>query len=126
MRRALLATLAAVCLLGAGCGGEESGGIVFEDPKGSIDVERGMRFTVELSVNAGVGYDWVPEVPASNGPVLLRGTKVEYPDEQRDGDSGVKQFLYEAKRTGTGTIVLRKLFRGDQQERRTVTVNVRG
>ena len=126
MQLALLAALAALALL-AGCGGdEESTGIVFEDPKGSIDVEQGMRFTVELSVNASVGYDWVPEVPDSAGPVLLRGTKADYPSEDRDGDSGIKQFLYETTRTGRGRIVLRKLFRGDQQERRTIVVNVRG
>jgi predicted secreted protein len=126
LRPALAIAAVLVALLAGGCGGdEESEGIVFEDPKGSIDVERGMRFTLEFSVNASVGTDWVPLVPDSSGPVLLRGTKVDYPDEDRDGDSGVKQVLYEATRTGTGKIVLRKLYRGDQQERRTIVVNVR-
>jgi predicted secreted protein len=127
LRRVLAIAALTGALLAGGCGGdEESTGLVFEDPRGTLDVEKGMRFTVELSVNASVGNDWVPEVPDSKGPVLLRGTKVDYPDEDRDGDSGVKQFLYEARATGRGTIVLRKLFRGDQQERRTITVNVRG
>lgn len=128
MRTALSAALAALVLL-AGCGGDggnDAEGIVFEDPKGSIDVERGMKFTIELSVNAGVGYDWEPAgaLPAA-APVALEDTRVHYENPDSAGDSGVKRFVYEAKRTGRATIVLRKLFRGDQQERRTLTVTVR-
>jgi predicted secreted protein len=122
VRRALLLALAALTLL-AGCD-ESSDGIVFKDPKGPLDVERGMEFTLEFSVNAGVGTDWVPVVPNPDGPVVLRGTNVDYPDEEREGDSGVKQFQYEATRTGRATIVLRKLFRGDRQEERRILVRV--
>ena len=129
MRLALAVGLAALALL-AGCGGDgENGaeGIVFEDPTGSIDIERGMKFTLEFSVNAGVGYDWEPAgaLPAS-APVALEDTRVHYESPDSAGDSGVKRFVYEARRTGRATIVLRKLFRGDQQERRTLTVTVRG
>jgi predicted secreted protein len=125
VRRGLLAALAALALV-AGCDEEAGSGIVFKDPHGHIDVEKGMEFKIELSVNAGVGYDWVPVAPDPSGPVVLRGSKVDYPDEERAGDSGVKQLTYEARDTGRATIVLRKLFRGDQQERRAIVVNVRG
>ena len=124
MRRALLVALAALALL-AGCD-DDTSGIVFKDPKGQIDVEKGMQFTLEFSVNASVGYDWVPVAPDPNGPVRLRSTGTDYPDEDRDGDSGSKFFVYEATGTGEARIELRKLYRGDQQERRRITVRVRG
>ena len=109
----------------AGCD-DEGAGIVFKDPKGTIDVEKGMEFTLELSVNASVGYDWVPVTPDPSGPVRLRSTSVDYPNEDRAGDSGSKFFVYEATGTGEARIELRKLFRGDQQERRRIVVRVRG
>jgi predicted secreted protein len=128
VRRTLLLALTALALL-AGCGGDDDGGegIVFKDPKGTINVERDMTFTLELSVNAGVGFDWEPVArPTGIALVELKDTKVDYPDEQREGDSGVKRFVYEAKRTGRQTIVLRHLFRGDEKERRTITVVIGG
>jgi predicted secreted protein len=128
VRRAFAAGLTALALL-AGCGGGgENGteGIVFKDPSGSIDVARGMKFTFEFSVNASVGYDWEPagSLPAS-APVALKDTRVHYENPDSAGDSGVKRFVYDAKRTGEATIVLRKLFRGDEEERRTLHVRVR-
>ena len=128
MRRALIAALMALALLG-GCGGDDDGseGIVFKDPKGTIDVEKGMTFTLELTVNSGVGFDWEPVgLPTGVALVELKDTKVDYPDEERAGESGKKRFVYEAKRTGHQAIVLRHIFRGDEQERRTVHVNIRG
>ena len=128
MRPALAAGLAAFALL-AGCGGDgENGteGVVFKDPSGGIDVARGMKFTIELSVNASVGYDWVPVAPDPSGPVKLKSTSVDYPNEESVGDSGFKRFTYEATGAGDHTIELRKLFRGDQQERRRLRVRVRG
>ena len=125
MRRALAAALLALCLV-AGCDTGDGSGLVFKDPKGTIEVERGMTFSLELSVNASVGYDWEPVGPRGGRTIELKETKVDYPDEDRDGDSGTKRFVYEAKETGRESIVLRKLFRGDEQERRTVTVEIRG
>ena len=127
MKLAIVVALAALALL-AGCGGGDDGaGVVFKDPKGTVDVEKGMTFTFELSVNAGVGFDWEPVgLPTGVALVELKETKVDYPDEERAGDSGVKRFVYEAKRTGRQTIVLRHLFRGDEKERRTIHVNIRG
>ena len=124
MGRALLVVFAALALL-AGCD-DEGDGIVFKDPKGTIDVEKGMKFTLEFSVNASVGYDWVPVAPDPNGPVRFRSSSVDYPNEDRAGDSGSKFFVYEATATGEARIELRKLFRGDQQERRRITVKIRG
>ena len=109
----------------AGCD-DEGDGIVFKDPKGTIDVERGMKFTLEFSVNASVGYDWAPVAPDPSGPVRLRSTSVDYPNEDSIGDSGSKFFVYEATGTGEARIELRKLYRGDQQERRRIVVRVRG
>jgi predicted secreted protein len=120
----LCVALAALALV-TGCD-DEGQGIVFKDPKGTIDVEKGMKFTLEFSVNAGVGYDWVPVAPDPSGPVRLRSTSVDYPNEERAGDSGSKFFVYEATETGEARIELRKLFRGDQQERRRIVVRVRG
>ena len=124
MRLAIAAVLAALALL-AGCD-DEGSGIVFKDPKGTLDVEKGMEFTLEFSVNASVGYDWVPVAPDPNGPVRLRSTSVDYPNEDRAGESGSKFFVYDATDTGEARIELRKLFRGDQQERRRIVVRVRG
>jgi predicted secreted protein len=125
VRRALAVALGALALLAGGCD-SEGDGIVFKDPKGEVSVERGMRFTLEFSVNASVGYDWAPVTPPPGGIVELRETSVDYPNPDSAGDSGFKRFVYEAKRDGVQTIELRKLFRGDQQERRRITVRVRG
>jgi predicted secreted protein len=126
VRLALLAALAALALL-AGCDSGDGSGLVFKDPKGTIDVERGMTFSLEFSVNASVGYDWEPVgLPMGSALVELKDTKVDYPDEERAGESGRKRFVYEAKRTGRQSVVFRKLFRGDEQERRTVTIEIRG
>ena len=127
MRLALAAALAALALL-AGCGDGKNAaeGIVFEDPKGAIDVETGMTFTIELSVNASVGYDWRAAALPAGAPVELKDTRVHYDNPDSIGDSGVKRFVYEAKRPGRQAILLRRSFRGDPQERRTVTVTIRG
>ena len=128
MRVALLAALAALALLAGGCGDDDGReGLTFVDPKGTIDVERGMDFTLEFRVNAGVGYDWQPvATPAGAALVELKDTRVHYPNPESAGDSGVKRFVYEAEETGRQTLVFRRLFRGDLDERRTVTVNIRG
>ncbi|MDQ3933311.1 MAG: protease inhibitor I42 family protein [Actinomycetota bacterium] len=125
-RAAVLIVIALLLGLAGACNDEDAAeGLTFEDPKGSVDVERGMTFTFEFSVNAGVGYDWQP-VATPGGLVELKDTKVEYPDEERAGDSGVKRFVYEANDTGRQSLVFRRLFRGEPQERRTATVNIRG
>jgi predicted secreted protein len=128
LARAAALALAALALV-AGCGGDDNGGdqgIVFEDPRGSVDVETGARFTFEFSVNAGVGVDWeAVGVPAGVALVELKDTEVEYPDEQRAGDSGKKRFVYDAKGPGRQVLVFRKLYRGDLDERRPIAVNIR-
>ena len=124
MRLATLAAVAALALL-AGCDDGDGSGLVFKDPKGTVEVEKGTKFSLELSVNASVGFDWEP-VGAPDPSVLeLVDTLVDYPDEDRAGDSGKKRFVYEAKATGTQTVVLRRLYRGDEDERRRITVRIR-
>ena len=127
MRRGVVALLAAVALL-AGCdGGGDDSGVVFKDPKGTLQIEEGMRFSLEFSVNASVGNDWEPVgVPKGAAAVELKETKVDHPNPDRDGDSGTKRFVYEATGTGTQGLTFRRLFRGDEQERRTVTLVIRG
>ncbi|HEX8647686.1 MAG TPA: hypothetical protein VF715_12355 [Thermoleophilaceae bacterium] len=124
MRRlALLATLALVL---AGCGGDDAG-LVFKDPKGAVTVERGMEFTLEFSVNASVGFDWEP-VPSPPAVTLVepKGTDVHYENPDSAGDSGVKRFKFEAgDRVGNQTLAFRQLYRGDQRELRTITLEVR-
>ena len=125
MRRALAAGLAVVALAMAGCGddGGPELGMVFKDPRGTVNVEQGMRFTFEFRVNAGVGINWeAVGVPAGVALVELKETEVEYPEEDRAGDSGDKRFVYEALKPGRQTLVFRKLYRGDLDERRTLTV----
>jgi predicted secreted protein len=116
-----------LALASAGCGGDgdDDSGIVFQDPRRPVAVEKGMTFSIEYSVNAGVGTDWEVVEPRASGPVELERTDVDYPDEEREGDSGRKRFVFEAKRTGSEAVVFRKLYRGDQQEVRTVTMQVR-
>lgn len=125
MRRALLAVLAAGALL-AGCDGGDDSGLVFEDPKGTVEVERGMEFAFEFSVNAGVGFDWEAVGPGRARHAELTGTDVEYPEEEREGDSGVKRFRFRASDSGgRDALVFRRIYRGDPEERRAITLVVR-
>jgi predicted secreted protein len=121
----LAAMLAALAL--AGCGGDDDSGLVFEDPKGTIAVERGMEFTFEFSVNASVGFDWEPvTTPPEVRLAELEGTDVHYENPDSAGDSGVKRFTYRAgEKAGHETMVFRQLYRGDLKERRTITLEVR-
>ncbi|MEA2475732.1 MAG: Chagasin family peptidase inhibitor [Thermoleophilaceae bacterium] len=124
MRRATVGLLVAAGLL-AGCGGGGDG-LVFKDPRGTQTVEKGMQFSLEFTVNGGVGFDWV-QVPARAGGVLEPvGTKTSYPSENRAGESGTKRFAYRAVRAGRQTLVFRHYFRSDPKESRTVTVVVGG
>jgi hypothetical protein len=51
---------------------------------------------------------------------------VHYPNPDSAGDSGVKRFTYEAgDRAGNQTLVFRRLYRGDQEELRTISLEVR-
>ena len=126
----LTAAVACIALLAvtlASCNDGDDSGLVFKDPKGTVEVEEGMTFSLEFSVNAGVGFDWEPVgVPSGVALVRLEDTVVDYPDEERAGDSGKKRFVFKAERTGRQALVFRKLFRGDEQERRTVHVQIRG
>ena len=125
MRRLGAGLLAALALL-AGCGGDDSG-LTFKDPKGTINVERGMEFTFEFSVNASVGFDWEPvATPPEVALAELKETDVHYENPDSAGDSGVKRFTYEAgDRAGHQTLVFRHLYRGDLKERRTITLEIR-
>ena len=127
MLRLATVIVSAVLALGtlAGCDDGDGSGLVFKDPKGTVEVESGMTFSLELSVNAGVGYDWEPVGGPDPRVLELIDTVVDYPDEEREGDSGKKRFVYEAKATGTQTVVLRRLYRGDEDERRRITVRIR-
>jgi predicted secreted protein len=126
MRRAAVAVLAAAALL-AGCDDGDDSGLVFKDPKGTIEVEERMTFSLEFSVNASVGNDWEPvAMPKGAAAVKLKDTKVDYPNPDADGDSGTKRFVYEATTSGTQGLTFRKLFRGDEKERRTITLVIRG
>lgn len=125
MLRSAAAVACLLLALLAGCGGDgDDDGPVFVDPQRPFTVEEGMTFSIEFSVNAGVGFEWEAVRPKSSGPLELKETKVEYPEEERAGDSGTKRFVYEAKQAGSEALVFRKLYRGDQQEVRTVTVRV--
>jgi predicted secreted protein len=128
VKRLAAAALAALAAAAApGCGGDDEGGIVFKDPRGTVSVEKGMEFTLEFRVNAGVGFDWqAVGVPSGVALVELKDTEVEYPEEERAGDSGVKRFVYEAKKAGRQTLVFRRLFRGDVDERRTISLTISG
>jgi predicted secreted protein len=123
--RALAVAAVAAALVGAGCGGD--GVETFEDPHGKIEVGQGDRFAIELSVNASVGYDWraVPD-PTGVRIVELRKTSVDYPDEERAGDSGVKRFEYRANARGIQTVEFQRFFRGKPDEKRSVNVDVGG
>jgi predicted secreted protein len=113
-------------LAAAGCGGDDSG-LTFEDPKGTVAVERGMEFTLEFSVNASVGYDWKPAAAPPRARLAeLKRTDVHYENPDSAGDSGVKRFTYTAAdRAGRETMVFDHLYRGDLKDRRTITLEVR-
>jgi len=123
VRTVTLAALFAVLTLGGCFSGD--GGLVFKDPKGTQTVEKGMKFSLEFTVNGSVGYDWV-QTPARGGVLEPQGTTTHYPDEDRAGSSGTKRFAYRAARPGRQTLTFRHYFRGDPQESRSVTVLVSG
>lgn len=125
-RRLALAAVAVVALLPAGCGDGDSGNTTFEDPHGTVEVQKGDEFRLKFTVNSGVGFDWV-QVPRLEESILSTARiSVDYPDEERAGESGTKTFTYTAKRTGRETVVFQHVFRGQPKERRTLVVDVAG
>ena len=123
MRRALAAAAIGAALAMGGCGGDDVK--TFTDPHGEIEVDEGKTFAIELRVNAGVGYDWkAVGLPSGIALVELKKTSVDYPDEDRAGDTGTKRFEYEALARGIQTITFQRLFRGEPDERRTVNVSI--
>jgi predicted secreted protein len=124
MRYAVALGVAALLLLIAGCGGGD--GNTFKNPHGTIHVKKGAEFRVEFTVNSGVGFDWA-QIPRLERSILSPAKiTVDYPDENRAGQSGTKTFTYTAERTGQETVVFQHVFRGQPRERRTIVVDVAG
>ena len=124
MRTALAPALAALLLMLGACGA--SGPKLYEDPHGTIGVSRGGEFTVQLKVNAGVGYDWqlVP-FDFERTKVDLVKTETIYSDENRAGESGKRRYRFKATAVGHQTLVFQRFFRGKLVGRRVLTIEVR-
>jgi inhibitor of cysteine peptidase len=124
MRTAAALLLTVLLLAVAGCG--VSGPTLFDNPRGTIGVSRGDEFSIQLNVNAGVGYDW-KLVPFDFDPTKVDLVKTEtiYPDEDQDGASGKRRFRFKATKVGTQTLVFQRFFRGRLERRRVLTVEVR-
>ena len=116
--------LAVAIFLIAGCGA--SGPRIFDNPRGTIGVEKGDEFTIQLTVNAGVGYDW-EIVPFDYEPtkVDLVRTETVYPDDQRDGDSGKRRYRFKATTVGRQILVFQRFFRSKLSARRVLRIEVR-
>lgn len=125
MLRRVLPVLLVALILG-GCGGDGDGE-VFEDPNGAIEVVQGDRFVLQFATNPGIGFTWDLEaVPAGGGPVRLLETETSEDDPGSAGGSVTKRFVFEAPDAGTAELRFERDFRGDIDERRTVTVTVAG
>jgi predicted secreted protein len=124
MRTALALALAALVLVAVGCGA--SGPRLYEDPHGTIGVKKGDEFTLVLTVNSGVGYDWklVP-FDFEQPKVDLVSTQTIYPDDKRAGESGKRRYRFKATRVGRQTLVFLHFFRGRSADRRVLTIDVR-
>ena len=111
-------------LLLAGCGA--SGPKIYDNPRGTIGVSRGGEFTVQLKVNAGVGYDW-QLVPFDFEPTKVDLVKTEtiYSDEKRAGESGKRRYRFKATTVGRQTLVFQRFFRSKLVGRRVLTIEVR-
>ena len=109
----------------AGCGG--SGIKTFDDPHGTLEVGTKSRFAVDMKVNASVGYDWllIPTIEFESAPVTLAKTSVDYPNDNRAGQSGTKRFEFRTTGRGRATIIFQHTFRGAPRDRRVLTVDVR-
>ena len=122
MRRALAPLVAVALLLAfalAGCDDVKT----FDDPKGTIEVDKDSKFAVELQVNSGVGFDW--ELAAAGFGIKPTKTSTDYPDEPRAGESGTKRFEFKATSEGRKPLVFRHYFRGERKEQRKLTVVVK-
>jgi predicted secreted protein len=124
MRR-VLALLVAVAALVAGCG--VGGPKLIDDPHGTIGVKKGDEFTLQFTVNSGVGVDWqlVPFDFGEPTKVDLVKTETVHPDDNRAGESGKRRFRVKAKAVGRQTLVLQRFFRGRPTERRVLTIDVK-
>jgi predicted secreted protein len=126
MRRllALAVALSLVLVAAGGCG--DSSDNTFENPHGTIHVKKGDEFRLRFTVNSGVGFDWV-QIPRLEESILSDAKiSVDYPKEERAGQSGTKTFTFKANRTGEETVVFQHVFRGQPKERRTLVVDVAG
>jgi predicted secreted protein len=99
--------LAAIVLLAAGCGSSEP---AFTPDDGTIRVEAGERFRVELEANPGVGDDWrLVGEPARAVAELVGESFVSESDAP--GSGGTAVFTFSATEEGAAELVFFNCYR---------------
>jgi predicted secreted protein len=104
MSRALV--LATAALLLAGCGdGATASAKTFKNPKGTISVHAGDRFTIELTSTPGTGYSW--QLTQRPDPKIVRylGSRTQA-GSNVPGGSAQQLLSFRAKAKGTTSMTL--------------------
>ena len=121
-RLALTVLALSLCGLGIGCG---SGEREFPNPRGTIEVGEGQRFSLAFTINPGVGYDW--DLGQKRPTLGLRygGRTVQRSDPGTAGGSAISRFEFEAAARGSHRLAFVHRYRGRVVERRVIAVRVR-
>ena len=106
---ALAAMLAGLAIVG--CGGSRE--TTFGEDDGSVEVEAGDRFRIELAANPGVGDDWsLAHEPDPSVAVLVADGFESDAGEDVVGAEGAEYFVFEAPAAGTTGIEFQYCYRG--------------
>jgi len=110
-----------LCAVVAGCG---DGNREFANPRGTIEVGEGERFTLAFTINPGVGYDWELVGRRPTGVVRYGGRTAEPGEPETAGGSATSRFAFEAAARGTRRVIFLHRYRGRVVERRIISVRV--
>ena len=106
---ALAAMLAGLAIVG--CGGSRE--TTFGEDDGTVEVEAGDRFRIELAANPGVGDDWsLAQEPDPSVAVLVADGFESDAGEDVVGAEGAEYFVFEAPAAGTTEIEFQYCYRG--------------
>jgi len=93
---------------------------VFTEPEDGINVKAGQLFLVALAANPSTGYRWKASSPSDAAIVAYKGSAYRAVRTGMMGAPGEEIFVYQARKPGSGVLLLEYLAPGTNAVGKTV------